>query len=146
DEVDYILDGGECQVGIESTIIGFAGDEPLVHRLGGLALEELSAVAGPMRVQLNQNDNPAARGMISSHYAPGKPLYLGNLPTLMQQYKDKRIGVISFRPQEFAQQPAALEVLSPTGKLEEAARQLFAALRRLDAADVNVILGEHFPD
>lgn len=146
DQVAYILDGGECRVGLESTIIGFEGNDTVVYRLGGLDLETLTAVAGPMKVQLNQNDNPAAPGMVTSHYAPGKPLYLGSLPELLAEHGDKRVGVISFRQPTLEIQPTELQVLSASGSLEEAARQLFAALRQLDSADVDIILSEYFPD
>lgn len=144
-QVDYILDGGACRVGVESTIIGFESGQAVVHRLGGLSLELLESVAGPLRLALNQNDNPAAPGMISNHYAPLKPLLLGDLEALLAQHGNERSGIIAFRraPSAAGQH---VTVLSPGGDLEEAARQLFAALRHFDAHDVDRILVEPVPD
>ena len=74
--IPYILDGGPSTVGVESTIIGFEAGVPVVYRLGGLALEDLAAVAGHLKTQLNQSRNPAALGRLFSQYSPRKPLHL----------------------------------------------------------------------
>lgn len=145
EQVDYILDGGACRVGVESTIIGFESGQAVVHRLGGLSLEMLESVAGTLRLALNQNDNPAAPGMISNHYAPLKPLFFGDLEMLLARHGRERSGIIAFRraPSAAGQH---VTVLSTGGDLEEAARQLFAALRHFDAREVDRILVEPVPD
>lgn len=144
-QVDYIFDGGTCRVGVESTIVGFESGQAVVHRLGGLPLEVLESVAGPLRLALNQNDNPAAPGMISNHYAPLKPVLLGDLATLLASHGGDRSGIIAFRRVPTAAGEHAL-VLSPNGNLAEAARQLFTALRHFDACEVDRILVEPVPD
>src|SRR5688572_28570624 len=55
DKIPYILDGGVCPVGIESTIVGFENDIPIVHRLGGLTLEKIESIVGKVRVQINSS-------------------------------------------------------------------------------------------
>lgn len=141
--IPYILDGGICPVGIESTIIGFEHDMPVVYRLGGLSLEKIEHVAGPVRVQTHSSSNPKAPGQLKSHYAPSKPLILGKAEELLQQYPAHRSGLLTFQsdfnsPYQF--------ILSPTGSLEEAAQKLFGALRSFDKMPIDYILAELVPD
>ena len=145
DQVPYILDGGPCQIGLESTIIGFDDDgEPTVFRIGGMALEELEAVAGPLRVWDHSSSNPAAPGMLSSHYAPRKPVTL--LQSGQQPAPDKQAGALVFS--EFLSGiPTTNQLrLSPSGNLNEAARNLFGHLRALDALPVTHIYVQLAPD
>ena len=144
--IPYILDGGPCRVGIESTIVGFENGEAVVYRLGGKRLEEIEEIAGPLRLYLNQSSNPSAPGMIKSHYAPSRPLLVGDVDELLGRHAGKRIGVLSFHS-VYPAQAAALQIrLSDKASLEEAAAGLFAALRRLDQAPIDIILAEKFPE
>jgi len=142
--IPYILDGGPCIVGIESTIIGW--DEPserwLLYRSGGLPLEAIEQVIGGIGVA-EQRVLPVAPGMLESHYAPRKPLHVGEIDALLRRFEGERIGAITFCEPVAVQQA---EVLSPVGDLAEAARNLFAALRRLDAGQCDVILAEVLPE
>lgn len=146
DKIKYILDGGECVVGIESTIVGFEDDLPVVYRLGGLSIEQIESVVGKVRVQLNTSSNPKAPGQLKSHYAPKKKMMLGDLAELIRDYGTERVGVLTFQKQipqvDFNNQLA----LSAEGNLEEAAQRLFASLRSLDKKDVDIILAEEVPD
>jgi len=144
DKVAYILDGGECRVGIESTIIGFE-QTPTVYRLGGLALEVLEPITGPLQVQLHSSSNPHAPGQLQSHYAPHKKIVLGTRNQLVENVQSNA-GAIVFQ-HALANLTAKHQViLSPSGNLEEAAQHLFAALRTLDKTDVNLILAELVPE
>ena len=133
-QIDYILDGGVCEVGIESTIVGFEDGKITVYRLGGLALEDIEKVVGKVDVKLNQSSDPKAPGMLKNHYAPKKTLIIGDVAVYRKEHPSKKIGVIS------------LEKLSPSENLKEAAHNLFSALRDLDESDVDVIIAEKFPD
>ncbi len=144
-QVPYILDGGACRVGVESTIIGF-GPLPVLYRAGGIPLEEIEALIG----NLTPGPSPKERGvmvqapgMLLSHYAPRKRVIVGDVRDLMRTHASKRIGVITFVDDHGA---AINEVLSPSGDLHEAARGLFAALRRLDTSNAELILAEVFPE
>jgi L-threonylcarbamoyladenylate synthase len=142
-KVPYILDGGPCTVGVESTIVGWEQEEQrwLLYRPGGTPVERIEAVIGrtaPAKKQLL----PASPGMLESHYAPRKSVIIGDVPALLREHAGKRIGVISFSTDHGA---AHNEVLSPSGDIAEAARHLFAALRRPDAGDPDLILAEVFP-
>jgi L-threonylcarbamoyladenylate synthase len=142
-KIDYILDGGPCPIGIESTIIGFEIDQPVIYRVGGLGVEDIQQEIGDVKLQTNASSNPRAPGQLKSHYAPGKKLILGNLTELLQQYPNHCSAILSFKedynsPHQF--------ILSKDGDLQEAAQNLFLALRTLDKLDVDVILAELVPN
>ena len=142
DRIPYILDGGPCIVGVESTIVGLDDGRWVLYRPGGIAVERIEEVIGRVAVTMKKV-MPVAPGMLESHYAPRKPVHVGDVITLSQQHKSKRIGMISFREDHDVH---CCEVLSSSGDLSEAARHLFSALRTLDASDCDVILAERFPD
>lgn len=141
-KIPYILDGGATNIGVESTIVGFDDDSPVVYRLGGLAIEEIESVIGPVRVQLNESSNPQSPGMLKSHYAPRKPLTMYNA----LQPVNNNTGIIAFDSYITGIDEMNQILLSPSGDLNEAAKNLFAAMRRLDASDVTEIVAVKFPD
>ncbi|GAB4032313.1 L-threonylcarbamoyladenylate synthase [Spirosoma gilvum] len=144
DQVPYILDGGSAGVGLESTIIGFEDNQPTVFRLGGLALEQIEQVIGSVSVRTHSTSNPKAPGMLSSHYAPRKPLIL--LAPGESPQPGERVGALAFR-EPFGGIPTDNQrILSPTGDLNEAAKNLFAHLRALDNLTVDVIYAEPLPN
>jgi L-threonylcarbamoyladenylate synthase len=144
DKVAYILDGGECRVGIESTIIGFE-NTPTVYRLGGLALETLEPITGPLQVQLHSSSNPHAPGQLQSHYAPHKKIVLGTREQLLSQ-ASTRAGAIVFQTALPGLPVVNQVILSASENLDEAAQHLFAALRSLDKTNVDIILAELVPE
>jgi len=143
DQVPYILDGGPAHVGLESTIVGFEAGKPVVYRLGGLALDQIEAITGPVDVRSHSTSNPKAPGMLSSHYAPRVPLTL--LPAGSSPEPAPRVGALVFR-QPFAGIPASQQrILSETGDITEAAHNLFSYLRELDALDLDCLYAETLP-
>ena len=142
-QVPYILDGGPSRIGLESTIVGFESGMPIVYRLGGMALEQIERLIGPVVVRTHSTSNPQAPGMLSSHYAPRKPLIL--LSPGITPPPGNRAGALAFR-EPFGGIPTEHQrVLSPTGDLAEAARNLFAHLRALDSLDLDVLYAEPLP-
>ena len=144
DQVPYILDGGPAQVGLESTIVGFEGVTPTIYRLGGMALDQIEHLIGPVDVRTHSTSNPKAPGMLISHYAPRKPLMLlapGTTPP-----PGDRAGALAFREPFGSIRSQNQRVLSPTGDLAEAAKNLFAHLRALDALDLDVLYAEPLPN
>jgi L-threonylcarbamoyladenylate synthase len=143
-KVDLILDGGPCPVGVESTIVSLAGPQPELLRPGSITIEQLSAVIGSIRRSSSVNETPIAPGQLSRHYATQTPLTIlvsvGARPIL----KDgERAGLLIYsQERESDDRFAAVEVLSSSGDLREAARSLFAALRRLDSLGLDRIYAE----
>jgi L-threonylcarbamoyladenylate synthase len=141
DRILYILDGGPCVVGVESTIIGWENGQCVLYRAGGIPVEAIEAVIGQVG-SAQVRVLPVAPGMIESHYAPRKPLMVGNVSALLREHAGKRCAVISFTAHYDAWR---CEALSPAGDPGEAARNLFAVIRNLDAGDADVMLAEVFP-
>lgn len=142
DKVAYILDGGPCEVGIESTIVSFAEKKPKILRLGGLTMEELEAVIGKTEIAASSTSNPAAPGMLSSHYAPRTRLFLGDITSLAEAHSGKKVTVLGFR-HTYGLPGIALSAKGDSG---EAAKNLFAAMRELDTSGADVILAERLPE
>ena len=117
DKISYILDGGECQVGIESTIIGFENDEIIVYRLGGVSVDEIERIVGKVIVMNHSSSNPTAPGMVKSHYAPRKRLAIVNsgTPPGQQSIVDSQQSKIS-SPQSNVQRPTS-NVHNPTSNV-----------------------------
>lgn len=148
EKIAYILDGGDCEVGLESTIVGIEEGKVTVYRLGGLDLNAIKEVVGEVNVMTHSTSNPKSPGMLKSHYSPTKPFILGNLEVLISEYSKKGIpfAVLSFH-QTFSSINQAKQIqLSKVGDLNEAAKNLFAAMRTLDTMDVSVILSELLPE
>jgi L-threonylcarbamoyladenylate synthase len=81
--------------------------------------------------------------MLTNHYAPRKPIYVGNIREMMHSFSSQKIGVLSFK-EDF--QVTAQRILSRSGNFTEAASNFFAFMRELDSLDVDVILAEFLPD
>ena len=120
-----LIDGGPCVVGLESTIIDVTGPIPTLLRPGGISVEEIKSITGPLAV--HSSHNIIAPGQMKSHYAPTVPLRMN------VDVNDLREGesLLCFGPN--MPQNNVLN-LSPTGDLIEAAANLFAMMRRLDTA------------
>jgi len=146
DRISLILDGGSCDIGLESTIVRVDGDDVVIFRLGGKTVEEIEGVVGKVMVRLNGGSNPKAPGMLDKHYAPETPLFLGNLDQLVENHQGKEIGILSLRKSFQSINEQNQIQLSSKGDLTQAAKVLFKALRSLDAMSVDVILTEKMPD
>lgn len=142
-----ILDGGVCDQGLESTIIGFNHDKPVLYRYGSLALEEIEKITGPLHIHHRNDSSPLAPGMLSRHYAPNTTTYLSDhVPELIQSFAGLKIGLLLFS-KPFTTFPVHhQEILSPSGQLNEAARNLYAAMHRLDLSESDVIIAERLPN
>lgn len=145
--LSFILDGGPCDSGIESTIIGFHEGRPVVYRLGALALEEIEKVVGEVDIRNKKEVQPDAPGMLSRHYSPRTPTVLcPDIQRALSERKEKRIGVIAFNHVIEAQEGVLQMVLSPTGNMEEAATHLYEYMHTMDLSAVDVILIERMPE
>jgi L-threonylcarbamoyladenylate synthase len=127
--VPLILDGGACQVGLESTVLDLSSGRPVLLRAGGVPVEELEALIGPIERSRPVDEKPAGPGQLKHHYAPRKPLRL--VRTAADIPADLDAGWLAFGEQAgpFA---GVIGNLSPTGDLREAAARFFRSLRQLD--------------
>ncbi len=147
DRVDYILDGGECLVGIESTIVSFENEVPRVLRLGGLSVEDIEDCIGDVEVNIHSSSKPDAPGMLKSHYAPEKAIVLVDEFNPQSLNDFSQIGALMFSnyAENIPQENQFL--MSPEGDMNEAARRLFSGLRLLDQRkDIHTIVTDFVPN
>ena len=145
-KIKYILDGGNCDVGIESTIVEVDNNEVILHRAGGIAIEEIEAVVGKKIIIATHHSKPQTSGQLKSHYATTTPLLQGDVAALIEEYQGKNISIISFQKTYTGVDKQDQFILSQQGSLHEAAQNLFATMRQLDELNYDIILAEVFPN
>lgn len=147
DTLPVILDGGECEKGIESTIIGFENNQPILYRHGSISIEEIEKMVGKINTITHNDQSPNAPGMLSRHYAPKTETYLtNNVAALATCFEGKKIGLLVFKNPMHHHNIRHQEILSKTGDCAEAAKNLYAAMHRLDEQNLDVIIAERLPD
>lgn len=132
DKIDYILDGGPCKVGIESTIIGLNDGEVEIWRLGGLGIEAIEKVIGyKPTIKIQTHSNPKVPGQLEKHYSPGKPVKLINsLSELDFDAANKQeFALIAYGQIEKPDKCSLFLNISPTADDIEGASMLYDALR-----------------
>ena len=145
-QVDFILDGGPCEVGVESTILSFSEEKPRLLRPGGVPLEEIESIIGEVEMTPVNEGKPSAPGMLPRHYAPHTPIILDWSKKNLDSYRKKKIGLLAFQESKNFLKFRQVEVLSKKGDFREAAASLFSAIRRLDALNLDLILAETVPE
>ncbi len=146
-ELDAILDGGDCDSGIESTIIGFEEEMPILYRLGSISLEEIKNAIGEVDTNNAKDKEIKSPGMLSSHYAPRTTTLLtDDINKTAELHLDKKLGFLLFQQELDSITNVEVEVLSSTGDLREAARNLYSALHRLDNKNLDLIIAEKLPN
>ena len=148
ERIPLILDGGPCEKGLESTVVGFdSEDRPLVYRLGAITLESLQSVVQESALFEAPPSGPAhSPGSAKKHYAPSTPLkVVEDLKALLTHYSgSEKIGVLSFGHENLTTRQTTVVELSQTKDLEEASRNLYRDLYALDEAKVDLIVAEWF--
>ena len=144
-QIPYVLDGGACNVGIESTIVGFTDGNAIVYRLGGISLESLSEVVSGCELEIMQSNKPTAPGMLKSHYAPRTPLTIQSLEEFRSGHHVGSTAFISFKD-AFEMDGVDVFVLSPLSDPSEAARNLFKVMRQVDNGSYDRIVAEKLPE
>jgi L-threonylcarbamoyladenylate synthase len=150
ERVDFILDGGACEIGVESTVLDVTGELPLVLRPGGLSIAAIEEVAGPVATVDRVTLSPTGPGQLESHYAPRCPLRLVARGGLAAARPGPRaVGLFFDEGSRRAAAGAgfgAERVLSPPGDLREAAAALFVILHEIDTGNYDEIWAERVPD
>jgi len=147
DTLEMVLDGGNCENGIESTIVGFENEKAILYRLGSISVEDIESIIGPIQI-VNKNDSsPNAPGMLSRHYAPKtKTILSENIEDEIKNYPTSKIGVLLFQDLKISDVNIEKEILSINGSLKEATANLYAAMHRLDKKGLDLIIAEKFPE
>ncbi|MEM6823214.1 MAG: L-threonylcarbamoyladenylate synthase [Verrucomicrobiota bacterium] len=143
ERLEFILDGGPCGRGIESTIIDCSSDSPKIARLGSLAKEDVEKIVGPVEI-VSSNGPPSAPGMLKSHYAPKTTMYLAKDPFQSQMLATSNHVYIVLKNTGIPHQNV-LE-LSGGEDLMEAARRLFALMREADVRKCQSIIAFPVPE
>lgn len=139
--IPYILDGGPCLHGLESTIIGLQNEQVVIYRHGGITTEMLADKLGytpPIKTQ--EESGILTSGMVKHHYATQTPLFLG----YKSDDKEKSALQITLGPKALIKGPHL--VLSQQNTLLEAARNLYATLHEADTLGMQEIYVEPFPN
>jgi len=146
DQLEYILDGGPCSKGIESTIVAFEGDSIRILRPGAITEEQLTSVIH-QPLNREKNNDIAHPGQCKKHYSPRTPLILtDNIAVTFQQVPPLKIALISFNDPYVAVRADKKIMLSASSCLEEAARHLYKTLYELDKEGYDLIIAEKLPD
>ena len=144
--IKMVLDGGSCANGIESTIIGFENEEPVIYRLGALPLEEIEAVVGKISIKNKKEEKPDAPGMLARHYAPKTSTFLvDDVAAEIEKNKGKKMGVLVFKSSLNNENITEI-ILSKNGSLQEAASRLYSAMHDLDSKNLDLIIAERFSE
>ncbi len=148
DRIDYILDGGASRIGVESTVIDCSKEPVVILRPGGLTIEEIGSVIGPVEMAKN-SDHPhdsgqTSPGQLPQHYAPGTKLIIDDSAKRPENYS--RVGLLTFSEVPESDKFEHIEILSKSCDLKEAASGFFSALRLMDEINLDCIVAVPFPD
>jgi L-threonylcarbamoyladenylate synthase len=144
--IPYILDGGPCRVGLESTIIRINNQNEIqILRQGGISEETLRLFAS-LASGDNKKNQEVVPGSMLSHYAPRKPLYISDFSKVLHQYGENGILYLAFSNEQEKLPGTRQRVLSRSGNPDEAARNLFSFLHELDQMPGKAIFAEQVPD
>ncbi|WP_438968939.1 L-threonylcarbamoyladenylate synthase [Nonlabens sp.] len=146
-KLEMVLDGGNCANGIESTIVGFENDEPVVYRLGSISTEEIEKVIGNVSVRNNKEQAPNAPGMLEKHYSPRTKTYLvQDITDFIKQHPEKKIGLLLHSTDHKNFNVSNVIYLTKTGNLKEAASNLYSAMHKMDQLDLDMIIAQRLPN
>lgn len=144
--IEFILEGGPCSIGVESTILSLAGVTPVLLRAGSITREEIESLIGTISIGEKSSNKPLAPGQLEGHYAPRTLLQIIDPHAPNRQINESaRIGYLGFKNFPTHNNYTSVELLSSMGDLKEAAAHLFSALHRLDNQSLDLIEVEAIP-
>ena len=155
--IDGIIDGGDCNVGVESTIVDFTGDKPVILRPGGITYEDLKNAGIDAEIDknilksLSADEVPKCPGMKYKHYAPNadvtvvegeKTAVKNKIKELLEENRNKITGVLSMNDADYD----TAVILNAGKDNKEYAKNLFSSLREFDELGVEVVFAEFCED
>lgn len=146
DKIPMIVDGGKCDIGVESTIVFFENENPpAVLRYGGIEIEEIENTIGKVKINISSGSKPQSPGMLDKHYSTTTPIKpLQNIDKASIN-KDKTGALVFGKYLNFLPHKNQI-VLSSEFSLSVAASNLFEAMRDLDKMNFELIIYENFPN
>ena len=152
--VDAIIDGGDCSVGVESTVLDISGEKPILYRPGGVTAEEIEALIGKIVIttKAKEGETPKSPGLKYKHYSPDADVILLHgieeevIDFINEQCQVKNVGLLTFDEFSYFNDKVVVQSLGSNKHPENAAHKLFTALRELDAKGVDVIYAPEIPD
>lgn len=144
-----VLDGGHCEKGIESTIVGFDGTSPVLYRQGAISIEAIEKVVGPLKMFKSGQNATITPGMAKLHYAPKtKFLIVANIEAYLKAHPQSKLGVLQMGATILHEAHSAVQFkqLSLSSNLEEASAKLYQAMYELDMLGLDAIIIEPFQD
>lgn len=146
-KIPYILDGGTCSVGIESTIVGFDEGVPVVYRHGAVTAAQVKDVAGNVTIKTASTNTPKAPGMYPRHYSPRTPLVVtDDIQKALAGFRGLNTVVIGYSKMCRDLIAEKKIVLPESGNFEEAAAKLYGTLHYADSINTDIIIAEKFPE
>jgi L-threonylcarbamoyladenylate synthase len=141
-----ILEGGNCEAGVESTILSFEGDEVILLRHGAISIEDVEAPIGRISDRTSGTDHQAS-GRSKKHYSPLCELIVSYEPLfVLSAVQHKKVGILWFNQVKIHSPKVAVNhVLSLRGSLREAAANIYEALHQLEKSGVDLIIVERLP-
>jgi L-threonylcarbamoyladenylate synthase len=143
-----ILEGGNCEAGVESTILSFDGDEVVLLRHGAISIEDIEAEVGRILDRTSSESAHLAPGRSKKHYSPLCELIISYEPLFMlSAVQEKKVGILWFNEVKIASPKVAINhILSPSGSFKEAAAHMYDALHQLEKSGVELIIVERLPN
>jgi L-threonylcarbamoyladenylate synthase len=148
--ISYILDGGDCEEGIESTIIHFENTKPRILRPGSITFQQLFYVTPSISLEQEVQDSPPAPGMFKKHYSPTSPFKVVEKIDLETIHKSKleysKIAIITCKKDYFSIKEIDFYSYSEKGDLNQIAANLYDTLITIDSKNYDLIISELAPE
>jgi L-threonylcarbamoyladenylate synthase len=152
DHIDMVIDGGETDIGVESTVVAFSGDEVSVLRPGGINIEDIGSVVGKLTAYGADMSSPECPGKYPKHYAPEARVIVADMGgSQTDEVKDiadtfkkrgQRPGIMCAEEHVPSYGGYDIKVLGPKGHPDVCASRLFRLFREFDAENYDVIIAE----
>jgi L-threonylcarbamoyladenylate synthase len=147
DDLPVILEGDICSKGIESTIVGFHENTPIIYRQGAISVDAIEFIAGKSKVQATIKEKVTTPGMSPMHYAPKTNFCIvESILDFIYENQDLKIGVLLLGKLEINQPNTTCINLSLAADLEEASTNLYKSMYDLDGIGLDCIIIELFPE
>lgn len=146
EKIPLIVDGGKCNVGIESTIVFFENpDEPVILRYGGIEIDQIEKLIGKVKINISTGSKPHSPGMLDKHYSTFTPLLPIEKIEIEKIDKPKTGAIVFNKYLDFLPEKNQI-ILSKNQSLSDAASNLFDAMRKLDKMNFELLVYEKMPE